>query len=76
MRQDLPTQIFPNSPSPLSSVEAQKLWLEFLQLKISPNTQHTYALSGRQAAYNADRISLIALKPCRGDKSPKSKPVG
>ena len=43
MRQDLPTQIFPNPPSPLSSVEAQKLWLEFLQLKISPNTQHTYA---------------------------------
>ncbi|MCY7367991.1 MAG: site-specific integrase [Chamaesiphon sp.] len=43
MRQDLPTQIFTNPPSPLSSVEAQKLWLEFLQLKISPNTQHTYA---------------------------------
>jgi integrase/recombinase XerC len=45
MRQDLPTDIFifPNPPSPLSSVEAQKLWLEFLQLKISPNTQHTYA---------------------------------
>jgi hypothetical protein len=45
MRQDLPTDIFisPNPPSPLSSIEAQKLWLEFLQLKISPNTQHTYA---------------------------------
>lgn len=43
MRQDLSTQIFTNPPSPLSSVEAQKLWLEFLQLKISPNTQHTYA---------------------------------
>jgi integrase/recombinase XerC len=43
MKQDLPTQIFTNPPSPLSSVDAQKLWLEFLQLKISPNTQHTYA---------------------------------
>lgn len=43
MRQDLPTQIFTNPPSPLSSVEAQKLWSEFLQLRISPNTQHTYA---------------------------------
>jgi integrase/recombinase XerC len=43
MRKDLSTQIFTNPPSPLSSVEAQKLWLEFLQLQISPNTQHTYA---------------------------------
>jgi integrase/recombinase XerC len=43
MRKDLPIQIFTNPPSPLSSVEAQKLWLEFLELKISPNTQHTYA---------------------------------
>lgn len=45
MKQDLPTDIFisPNPPSLLSSIETQKLWLEFLQLKISPNTQHTYA---------------------------------
>jgi integrase/recombinase XerC len=65
MRQDLPTQIFPNSPSPLSSVEAQKLWLEFLQLKISPNTQHTYAKAIAdfyQRIYNC-RVSPQAL--CR-----------
>ena len=41
MRQDLSTQIFTNPSSPLSSVEAQKLWLEFLQLKISPASSHS-----------------------------------
>ncbi len=44
MTQDLPTtNIFPTPPSIVSSAEAQHLWSEFLQLKISANTQHTYA---------------------------------
>ncbi len=64
MRQDLPTQIFTNLPSPLSSVEAQKLWLEFLQLKISLFPllgQHKEAFSRNEISYSTSGLGYYLL---------------
>ena len=61
MRQDLPTtDIFPTPTFIVSSVEAQHLWSEFLQLKISANTQHTYA---KAIADFYQRMYTIAVSP-------------